>query len=166
MTAPNQTATTSNFLKTNTPTQTIFWSGLVVGVLDYIAAAIVFFVYFKMNPLQVLQAVAGGVYGVEAFKGGAFMTSAGLFFHFLIAYVIAIIYFYAYPKISILGKYKIASGLAYGLGIWLVMNLLVLPVTNFPPSPFNAGLAALGILWHMTLTGLPASLITHKYYAK
>jgi hypothetical protein len=65
-----------------------------------------------------------------------------------------------------MGKYKIAAGLIYGFGIWFVMNILILPFTNIPKSPFDGGLAVVGIIWHMTLVGLPISLITAKYYSK
>lgn len=165
MTTSNQTSTTSTFPKTNTVAQTIFWSGLIAGILDAIAGVIVYFIYFKLNPLQVLQFIASGVYGPTSINGGVLMIVAGLFFHFVIAYVVAIIYFYAYPKISVLSKYKVASGLIFGLGIWLVMNLLIIPVTNIPKGPFDGGLAVVGIIWHMVLVGLPISIITAKYYS-
>ncbi len=146
--------------------RTILWSGLVAGVLDSLAGVVVYYIWFGLNPLQVLQFIAAGIYGPSAINGGVYPILVGLFFHFVIAYAVAIIYFYAYPKISITGRYSIASGLVYGLGIWLVMNLLVLPQTNIPKSPFDAGLAAVGIIWHMVLVGLPIAIITNKYYTK
>jgi len=66
----------------------------------------------------------------------------------------------------VLQKYKIASGLIFGLGVWLVMNLMVLPNSNIPKAPFDTRLAAIGIIWHMILVGLPIALITAKHYAK
>ena len=165
MTISNQTSTANSFLKTNTVVQTVFWSGLIAGILDSIAGVIVYFIYFKLNPLQVLQFIASGVYGPSSIDGGVLMIVVGLFFHFVIAYVVAIIYFYAYPKISVLSKYKVASGLIFGLGTWLVMTLLILPVTNVPKGPFDGGLAVIGIIWHMVLVGLPISIITAKYYS-
>jgi uncharacterized membrane protein YagU involved in acid resistance len=146
--------------------QTILWSGLIAGLLDSIAGVIVYFIWFKLNPFQVLQSIASGIYGPSAINGGVSMIFAGLLFHFLIAYTVAIIYFLAYPNIIAMGKYKIAAGLIYGFAIWFVMNILILPFTNIPKSPFDGWLAAVGIIWHMTLVGLPISLITAKYYSK
>jgi len=57
-------------------------------------------------------------------------------------------------------------GLLFGLGIWLVMNLLILPLSNIPKSPFNLNLAFVGIIWHMVLVGLPIAIITSKYFYK
>ena len=153
-------------LNITTVPQAILWSGLVAGILDAVAGVIVFFVYFKMNPLQVLQFIASGVHGPSAIDNGSGvpMVIAGMIYHFAISFVVAVIYFYAYPKIGIFSKHKILSGLIYGLGIWLVMNLLVLPNSNIPKAPFDAGLAAVQIIWHMVLVGLPIALITAKHY--
>lgn len=145
--------------------KTILLSGLAAGILDAMAGVIVYYIWFGFNPGQVLQYIAAGVYGPAAINGGTGMILAGLFFHFLIAYVVAAIYFYAYPAIAVLNKYKIIAGLVYGLAIWLVMNMLVLPNTNLPAAPFDLGLAATGIIWHMLLVGLPIALINEKHYA-
>jgi hypothetical protein len=149
----------------STALKTILLSGLAAGILDATAGVIVYYIWFGFNPLQVLQFIAAGVYGPAAINGGAGMILAGLFFHFLIAYVVAAIYFYAYPTIIFLNKYKIIAGLVYGLAIWVVMNLLILPYTNLPAAPFDLGLAVTGIIWHMLLIGLPIALITAKHYA-
>ena len=160
-----QKISTLDLPKSTNAAKTILWSGFIAGNLDAIAGIIAYFVYFSLNPFQVLQFIASGIYGPSAIDGGALMVVAGLLLHFLIAYVVAIIYFYAYPKIALLSKYKVAAGLVYGLGIWLVMNLLVLPHSSIPKSPFDAGLATVGIIWHMLLVGLPIAIITGRYYA-
>jgi uncharacterized membrane protein YagU involved in acid resistance len=155
-----------DFTKSTSPLKTILWSGLVAGILDSMAGVVVYYIYFGLNPLQVLQFIAAGVYGPEAINGGVGMIFAGIFFHFLIAYVVAIIYFIAYPKIALLRNSKVTMGLLYGLGIWIVMNLLILPYSNIPKGPFDAGLAIVGIVWHMVLVGLPIALITAKHFLK
>jgi len=155
-----------NFTKSTSATKTLLWSGLIAGNLDAIAGIIVYFIYFGLNPLQVLQFIASGIYGPSAINGGLFMVLAGLFFHFLIAYVAAIIYFSLSSKINLLSKYSVLAGLIFGLGIWLVMNLLVLPVSNIPKSPFDAGLATIGIIWHMILVGLPIAIITAGHFSQ
>jgi len=153
-----------DFTKSSSPIKTIVWSGLIAGILDSIAGVIVYYIYFDLNPLQVLQFIAAGVYGPEAIDGGISMILAGTLFHFLIAYVVAVIYFIAYPKIKVLSKNKTVMGLIYGAGIWLIMNLLILPSSNIPKAPFDAGLAVVGVAWHMILVGLPIALITANYF--
>jgi len=145
--------------------KTILWSGLIAGILDAIAGVIVYYIFFGFNPLQVLQFIASGIHGPEAINGGILMILAGTFYHFLIAYVVAIVYFFIYPKIKLLNRNIVVMGLIYGLGIWLVMNLLILPQSNIPKGPFDINLAIVGIVWHMVLVGLPIALITSNHFS-
>ena len=78
----------------------------------------------------------------------------------------AFIFYWAYPRIPLLSKNVIVTGLVFGVGIWLVMNLLVLPNSNIPQAPFNTTKAVLEIVWHAALVGLPMALITDRYYSK
>ena len=153
------------FTNSSSATKTVLWAGFVAGNLDAIAGVIAYYLFFQMNPVQVLQFIASGVYGPTAIGDGAFTAVAGTVLHFVIAYVCAIIYFVAYPKMKVLQQREVLFGLLFGLGIWLVMNLLVLPASNIPKSPFNLGLAIVGIGWHMLLVGLPIALITGQYYS-
>ena len=160
----SNTTSLFGFTRTSSPFKAFLWSGLVAGILDSIAGVIVYYIYFGLNPLQVLQFIASGIYGPSAINGGTGMILIGTFFHFLIAYVCAGIYFVLFPKIKALKNSKVTSGLIFGLGIWLVMNLLVLPYTNIPKSPFDLSLAIVGIVWHMVLVGVPIALITWEHY--
>lgn len=154
-----------DFTKSNSPTKTILWSGLVAGVLDAIAGVIVYYIFFGFNPIQVLQFIGAGIHGPEAIGGGSIMVLAGALYHFVIAYIVAIIYFFLFPKIKVLRTNIVFMGLIYGLGIWLIMNLIVLPQSNIPKAPFDIKLAIVGIVWHMVLVGLPIAIITSKYYS-
>ena len=149
-----------------TSVSTILKSGIIAGTLDAIAGVIVYYIWFGFNPFQVLQYIASGVHSPTAIDDGSGipMVLAGMVYHYFIAFVVAIIYFFAYPKFSLLRDHKVIAGLLFGLGIWLVMNLLVLPNSNIPKGPFDTGLAIVGIIWHMTLVGLPIALITSKHY--
>lgn len=144
--------------------KTILWSGLVAGTLDAAAGVIVYFIFFGFNPLQVLQSIAEGIFGPSAFTGGFLTVIVGLVAHYIIAFVVAGIYFVAFPKIKVLKAAPVLSGLLYGAAIWAVMNLIVVPLSNIPPAPFNAIVATIAIVWHMVLVGLPISLITYNFY--
>lgn len=152
-----------------TPGKTVLWSGLIGGLLDATAGVIFYFLFLGMNPIQVLQFIAAGVYGKVAFEGGLTLpglgvAGVGLVLHFVIAFVVAAIYFVAYPRLAVLRNYKVLAGLAFGVGIWLVMNLLVLPNSNLPQGPANPVLRAIEIIWHAVLVGLPIALITARYF--
>jgi uncharacterized membrane protein YagU involved in acid resistance len=144
--------------------QTIFWAGLVSGTLDGIAASIVFNLKLGLNPGQVMQYIASAVYGLAAFKGSVYTIIVGIVLHFIIAFVASAVFLYAYPKIGILRRNVVTAGLVFGLGIWLFMNLLVVPVTKIQPAPFDAMAALVSGIWHMVLVGLPIALIVKRGY--
>ena len=145
-------------------TKTILWAGIAAGTLDAIAGVIVYFIFFSYNPFQVLQYIAEGVLGPSAMTSGLPAVVAGLVLHYFIAIIVAGIYFFVYPKIKFLTNNPVLSGLLFGAAIWSVMNLIVIPLSNIPPAPFNVALAVTGITWHVVLVGLPISLITNNYY--
>jgi uncharacterized membrane protein YagU involved in acid resistance len=155
--------------KTGNMLQTIGLAGLVGGLLDATAGVIFYFLFMGMNPVQVLQFIAAGIYGKAAFDGGLTLAGigvagVGLVLHFFIAYVVTAIYFLAYPLIPFLSRYKVVAGLLFGVGIWLVMNLLILPNSNLPQGPANPVLKTIEIIWHAALVGLPIALIIARYY--
>jgi hypothetical protein len=143
---------------------TILIAGFVSGLLDSIAASVVFYLKLGMMPGQVMQFVASAIFGQSAFAGGTTMILLGTLIHFLIAVAISAIYFYCYPKIELLGTYPVLSGFSFGLGVWLFLNLAVIPFTKIPPSPVELGAVIVGIVWHMVLVGLPISLIVRRHY--
>ncbi|WPU90935.1 hypothetical protein SNE25_16570 [Mucilaginibacter sabulilitoris] len=146
--------------------QPIILAGLTAGLLDGIAASIVFNIKLGLNPGQVMQYVASGLYGRSAFSGGISTILIGTLLHFLTAITIAAGYFYAYTKIKTLRSFAVLSGLTLGLCAWLIMNLVVVPLSKTPPPPFGASDVAIGIILHMFLVGLPISLIIKRHSYK
>lgn len=114
---------------------------------------------------QILHGIAAGVFGKNASAGGAGMMLLGLLFHFIIAYCFATGYFIVFPYVPFLRKQKIISGLLYGIFVWLVMNLVVLPLSNAYHAPLKWDSVIRAVIILMLCVGLPVSLITHKYYA-
>lgn len=85
-------------------------------------------------------------------------------FHYVIALGWTVFFFSIYPKIPILDRNKYLTGLAYGLFVWLVMNLVVLPLSNVNRAPFDFMRAIQGIAILMACAGLPIALVVGKYY--
>jgi hypothetical protein len=143
---------------------TILIAGLISGMLDSIAASVVFYLKFGLNPAQVMQFIASALYGPAAFSGGLITVIVGVLLHFSIAFAITAIYFYFYPKIGELGKWPILSGLALGIGIWSVMNVVVIPFSKIQSPPFEISAVIISITWHMLLVGLPISFIVKRHF--
>jgi len=140
---------------------TILKAGFSAGILDGLAAILM---NLNTNPVRIFQYIASGLLGNKAFTGDLFTALIGLVIHFLIANTWALIFFVVYPKIAGLSKYKVIVGLLYGVIIWLAMNLIVLPLSNTPQTPFDFNKAVFGIIVLVICVGLPVSLIIGKYY--
>lgn len=146
---------------------TIFLSGLIAGTLDILAAVIIYAVVLeKTTAIKILQSIASGVFKKEAYTGGPIMAWYGLGLHYLIAFIFAWFYFIIYPYLPFLKKNVILSGILYGIFVWIIMNLIVLPIV-FPLLPekhFDFPLL-LSILILIVCIGLPIASITRKYYS-
>jgi hypothetical protein len=140
-------------------------TALFVGTLDIIAAIIQTLLYGG-QPLKMLQYIASGLTGPESFSGGLSLAFLGLGFHYIIAFFWTAPFFWVYPRLTFLSKNKVLSGIGYGLFIWLTMNLIVLPLSNVPSSPFNITGAIIGTLILIMAVGLPLSFLAHRYYNK
>jgi uncharacterized membrane protein YagU involved in acid resistance len=146
--------------------KSILLTGLVAGTLDMSAALLVYTVIMqKVTAVQLLQGIASGIFGKAAQEGGLTMACYGFIFHYIIAFSFTIGYFLVFPRISFLRNHKIISGLLYGVFAWLVMNRIVLPLSNAHMSPFKWSYALLGMSILMLCIGLPISLLTHRYYS-
>ena len=146
---------------------TIFLSGLVAGTLDILAAIFVYVIILeKTTAIKILQSIASGVFKKEAYTEGAQMAWYGLVIHYLIAFIFAWFYFIIYPYLPFLKKSTIISGFAYGIFVWIIMNLIVLPIV-FPVLPEKQLdfplLLSITIL--MLFIGLPIASVTKKYYS-
>ena len=143
--------------------QPIFWGGLVAGTLDITAACTYAWIRSNVTPVRVLQFVASGVLGAESFSGGAKTAILGLALHFLIATVAAAVFYFASRKWLFLVEQPILAGLLYGIPVYLVMNFIVLPLSQVAqrPQPISARIINLVIL--MFCIGLPIALIVRRF---
>jgi hypothetical protein len=138
--------------------QTIIYGGLIVGVLDALDATI-FSGLRGVSPSRVWQFVASGVLGRASFSGGMKTAVLGLLFHFLIAFILAAIYYGASLYLPVLLRRAVLCGLLYGVAVYFVMNYVVLPLSLAPPLRFSLASFINGVIGHALLVGLPAALV-------
>ncbi|OQP61285.1 hypothetical protein A3860_06125 [Niastella vici] len=144
--------------------KTIAWVGLLAGTLDILAAFIQVYIARGTSPEIVLRFIASGAFGKVAFSGGWQMPLAGLLFQYIIAYSFTTLFFLLYPSIKIMSKSIAATAIVYGIFIYVVMNMVVLPLTRIPAITFHLdkALLASGIL--IVAIGLPLSIFARKFY--
>ena len=140
------------------PIFAIFLGGAVAGACD-ITYAIVFSAFRGVSATRLLQSVASGLLGSPAFDGGLSTAALGLLLHFFNAFLVAAIFYLASRWVPFLIRHPIVSGVCYGLAIYGVMNLIILPLSAFPfKVTFHPLATTTGIFVHMFLIGLPISL--------
>jgi hypothetical protein len=144
--------------------QTIVIGGLVAGALD-ITYAFVIWGLRGVSPIRIGQSVAAGLLGREAAVAGG--TATGLFglgVHFVLAIIMAAIYYAAARNIRLLVDRAVPFGIAYGLALYAAMNYVVMPLSAVGRTGGGAPLyiTITGILVHMFLVGLPIALITRR----
>lgn len=140
---------------------TIFWIGLVAGTLD-ISDALIFSYFRGATPKMVFQYIASGLIGIQkAHALGGESVALGVVMHYCIAMCWTVIFYLLSRKVPALVRWPAASGLIYGLFVYLFMNLVALPLSNVPHSHTAASLASRvnGILAVMVCIGMTSALL-------
>ena len=141
--------------------RTIAITGLIVGAMD-ITAACIQAVSRGATVTRLLQFVASGLSGQQAFQGGVASAALGLALHFVIAFSLVTVFYLASRRIAFLQRQAAISGLIYGLIVFAVMNLIVLLLSAAKPRHSLTGdLIQIGI--HMFVIGLPTSLLIRRF---
>ena len=138
----------------------ILWGGWWAGVLDITAA----FIRWG-KPVRLLQGIASGLLGPQAFQGGSGTAALGLALHFFIAFSAAGVYYAASRKLAFLRKQAVAWGMLYGVAVYMFMSWVVVPLSALPKSkaPFSLTGLILSLLTHMFCVGLPIALAVRRH---
>jgi uncharacterized membrane protein YagU involved in acid resistance len=142
----------------------ILLGGLIAGALDITYAFVLWWLRAEVTPTRILQSVASGLLGKASYDGGVGTAALGAFLHFFNALVIAAIFVGASRVWPALARRATLFGPLYGIGAYLVMNYVVLPLSAFPqrqggPAPV---VWITGVLTHMFLIGLPIALAAKR----
>ena len=131
------------------------YGGIIGATFDLIFA----FIYYGSmgaTPLRILQSVASGILGASARDGGIPSAILGGMSHYLIAIAAAFVFLLAAKRFSWLIKHPFFSGCVFGMGMHLVMNFVVLPLSAYPRHvSFTTSSFLITIVGHMILVGQP-----------
>lgn len=139
-------------------------AALAVGTLDIGEVMIVSWLRGGA-PLKILQTIAAGIYGKESFQGGTRTMLIGLALHFFIATVVVAVYFLASRKLAFLNRHPILTGAVYGVGVYLFMNFVVLPLAGMPPK-FTTFSVVNQLFCHVVLIGIVTGLFARGQYTE
>jgi hypothetical protein len=137
---------------------------LIAGSLDCAAAFLLFISQTKKKPSVLLRAISSAAVGSRAFNGGPGMAVLGLFFHYLIALCWTVFYFAVFARLLPCGA-VVTLAVVYGLFVWVVMNLVVLPLSKAAPRPFSPLMALVNIVILIVAIGLPCAYAAQHYHS-
>ena len=145
----------------NSPLRLIAIGGSIIFVAQLIIQQWLVISVLQGTPfIVVLQYIASGALGVSAFEGGTGTALLGVLFHLVISFVIAAVFILSADRIPLLRRHSIAGALVYGFGVWVVMNLIVLPLSAAPPVPPPTLPYLIGaIVEHVLFVGLPLGIL-------
>ena len=131
----------------------IAFGGLFAGTIDIGSACAI----NGLSPMVILHAIASGLLGAASFRGGWPTALAGLLLQWLMSWLIAAIFVTAASRLGWMMRRWIAAGVAYGVVIYLVMNLVVVPLSAAPFHPRFTPTKVFENLLAMILFGLIVS---------
>lgn len=150
------------------PFTATFLGGLVAGVLDITYACVHWNIAHDVAPMRIFQSVAAGLLGRDAAVAGGWNTaSLGLLLHFVMATIMAAFFVAASRAAPAVNRAPLLSGTIYGLGLYAVMNFIVVPFSaagdgTIQAPEFNQFFFG-GLLAHTLLLGVPIAFIAKRF---
>ncbi len=141
----------------------ILLGGAAAGVLD-LAYAFVVYGALGVTALAICQSIASGLLGRASYEGGASTAALGVVLHFFIATLMAAAFVLASRVLPVLLKRPVISGIVYGLILFVIMNLVVVPLSAIGPRPLPTGWLMFGTLFtHIVFVGIPIAFIARRF---
>jgi hypothetical protein len=140
----------------------IVWGGLACAVLDGLAASVQFGLK-GIKPLHVWQGVASGLLGDRAFRKGWVSGGFGLLLHFVIAFSVATVFVKACLQLPVFARAYWISGPLYGVIVFLLMNLAVVPLSARAEKPASSQVIFVQLIIHILFVGLPIAMAANRF---
>jgi hypothetical protein len=144
----------------NSLIRSIALGGMFIFISQFIHQWIVITLIQKTPFILVWQYIASGALGESAFTGGMGTALLGVFFHLIVSFAVAAVFILSASRIPLLRRYAIPGSLLYGFGVFIVMNMIVTPLSATPPIPApTLPWLIEAIIEHIFLVGLPLGLL-------
>ena len=107
-----------------------------------------------------------GTLDILTFTSKGLQQASGLLVHFAITFGWTILFFILYPRLQMLRINKFIAAVVYGIFVWAMMNVVILPLWNHKSFVFNPESSPINALILIVAIGLPLSYIAHRHYSK
>ena len=150
------------------PPRSIDWKravygGLLIALGDALFAIAVWFEWTIKGLTQVFQSIAIGVPGKASYEGGTATALLGAGLHVAMAIAFVAICIALSLRFRQLVEKPVTSGLLYGVGLYVVMNFVVMPLSRVDASPSfkHPDTMAMSVAAHM-LFGVVCTLFARR----
>lgn len=109
----------------------VLQGGLAIAMLDFVYC-VLFWSPQGVAPARILQGIAAGALGKASFGGGVATTLLGAGFQWLIGAGFVLAYALAARYLDALVRHPRRHGIAYGMALYVVMNMVVVPLSAAP----------------------------------
>jgi hypothetical protein len=116
----------------------------------------------------IVLAIPAGLLGRQVLDTGgpAFyaLYAFGVALHYSFAVIMAAVYYGASRRLPFLVQHWLVCGIFYGIAVWLVMHLIVLPLSLLHnTTPVAPGEEVVGLVEHMITVGLPIAYSVRRF---
>ena len=138
-------------------------AALVIGTIAAVTEMVPVFPIqgaLGVPPRLVLQSIASGLLGRQAYSGGAATVLLGIALHLLIAFLFALAYVVVSDRWAALRRHPWLAGIAYGTIVFAVMRYIVVPLSAVAyTQSTDWGMFATSLAVHIVGFGIPIALM-------
>lgn len=150
-------------MKIRSPITWVVLGGFAAGALDLVFACGYWAIANGVPAERILQSIASGVLGQASYQGGTGSAFLGFMLEFVMTLAMAVAYYLASGKFDVLWRRPISMGIAYGLILFVVMNFVVVPLSNAVVQGVGNDLWTwASVAAHIFVVAIPISLSTRK----
>jgi hypothetical protein len=137
-------------------------AGIIAGTTNLVAAGAI----FGGTMTHGFQMIASGLLGEEAYSGGIRAAVLGAVLHFAISIAAAGLYLWAALRHHALIRHWLVGGVVFGVLAYLVMSLVVVPLSHAAGPDFSLGMIVKELVAHTVLFGVPIAGIVRAFARK
>ena len=144
--------------------RSIIIGGLIIGTFQFVIQLFLVSSLFYKNPfVTVMQYLSSSAIGNAAFQGSLTTALLGVIFHYFVSFVVAGVFILSADRIPVLRRHVIVGSLLYGIGVAIIMNFVVLPLSAAPSLPPPTPLQFLWLIIESALfIGLPLGILIRR----
>lgn len=134
-------------------------AALVAGTLDFLDVIVFYGLRSGTSPIRIPQSVATGLLGPASYAGGARTALLGTVLHYAIMFVAAFVFFQIVARVPPLTRSLPLAAIVFGLGMFAVMNFIVLPLSAAATGTPTAATIANQLFAHIVMCGGPIAFL-------